>query len=70
MKRTNSQSGLDAWTPTHRRGEYEYSVRELNPLSLQAKLFEPFTRQLLQEAGLSPAWACWMLDVDAGILRF
>src|SRR5262250_2784972 len=68
MNGNNCQSGLDERAPADREREHEYvlghSERELDRLSVQAKLFEPFTRQLLQEAGLGPGMR--VLDVGCG----
>ena len=68
MNVTNCQLGLDEGIPTHCRREPEYALghsdRELDRLTLQAKLFEPFTRQLYEEAGLGPGMR--VLDVGCG----
>lgn len=41
-----------------------HSEREMGRLSAQARIFEPFTRRMLQEAGLSPGMR--VLDVGSG----
>jgi len=41
-----------------------HSQRELERLSRQAQLFEPFTRQLLQQAGIAAGMR--VLDVGSG----
>lgn len=41
-----------------------HSERELDRLSVQARMFEPFTRQLFKEAGLHPGMR--VLDVGCG----
>ena len=41
-----------------------HSERELDRLSTQARMYEPFTRQLFHEAGLSPGMR--VLDVGCG----
>jgi ubiquinone/menaquinone biosynthesis C-methylase UbiE len=51
---------------TKKPGEYAFghSSRELERLSAQARLYEPFTRQLLEEAGIAPGMR--VLDVGCG----
>jgi ubiquinone/menaquinone biosynthesis C-methylase UbiE len=41
-----------------------HSARELDRLSVQARMYEPFTRQLFREAGLLPGMR--VLDVGCG----
>ena len=47
--------------PTYALG---HSEQELDRLSRQAEIFEPFTRQLLQQAGISRGMR--VLDVGCG----
>jgi ubiquinone/menaquinone biosynthesis C-methylase UbiE len=68
MKNPDSEAGGAMPVAAQQAGPKEYplghSDRELDRLSLQAHLFEPFTRQLFREAGIGAGMR--VLDVGCG----
>jgi ubiquinone/menaquinone biosynthesis C-methylase UbiE len=68
MNSQESEAGGMMLMAVQQVGPSEYALghsdRELDRLSMQAHVFEPFTRQLFREAGLGSGM--WVLDVGCG----
>jgi ubiquinone/menaquinone biosynthesis C-methylase UbiE len=68
MKNQESEVGGTMLVAAQQAGPTEYALghsdRELDRLSMQALMFEPFTRQLVREAGLGSGMR--VLDVGCG----
>jgi ubiquinone/menaquinone biosynthesis C-methylase UbiE len=68
MKNQESKVGGTILAAVQQAGPNEYALghsdRELDRLSMQAQMFEPFTRQLFREAGLGSGMR--VLDVGCG----